>query len=88
MSEMKTLFEKSKQDVMGLKEKPGNDVLLELYALNKQAELGDADVHGEKPALFDFVGAAKYNAWEKKKGMVSEEAMQKYVDLVNELLSK
>lgn len=86
MSELKTSFEKAKQDVLGLKEKPGNEILLELYALNKQAELGDADVHGEKPALFDFVGAAKYNAWEKKKGMISEEAMQKYIDLVTRLL--
>lgn len=86
MTDLKAAFEKAKQDVMSLSNKPGNDILLELYALNKQAELGD--VHGDKPVLFDFVGAAKYNAWEQKKGMSQEDAMQQYIDLVNRLLTK
>lgn len=72
--------------VMELPEKPGNDKMLELYALNKQATVGD--VNTEKPAMFDFVAAAKYNAWSAKKGLSREQAQQQYIDLVNSLFQK
>ncbi|MEM9301550.1 MAG: acyl-CoA-binding protein, partial [Pseudomonadota bacterium] len=52
-------------------------------ALFKQGTVGD--VQGEKPGFFDFVAAAKYEAWEKLEGMATEAAKQKYVDLVNRL---
>ena len=38
--------------------------------------------------MFDFIAAAKYNAWNSIKGMQKEEAQQKYIDFVAELLSK
>lgn len=60
-----------------------NDNLLALYALYKQATEGD--VSGSKPGMFDFKGVAKYNAWESKKGMTKEVAMQEYIELVNRL---
>jgi acyl-CoA-binding protein len=60
-----------------------NDTLLELYSLYKQATEGD--VKGERPGGFDFRGAAKYDAWAKRRGMSGDEAMQAYVDLVNRL---
>jgi len=60
-----------------------NDVLLELYGLFKQATEGD--VAGEKPGMFDFKGAAKYDAWESRRGMTKDEAMQGYVELVDRL---
>jgi len=60
-----------------------NDVLLELYGLFKQSTEGDVSV--EKPGIFDLVGAAKYDAWEKLRGMTKEEAMQAYADLVDRL---
>jgi acyl-CoA-binding protein len=60
-----------------------NETLLDLYALYKQATTGD--VQGERPSGFDFRGAAKYDAWEKRRGMSSAEAMQAYVDLVDSL---
>jgi diazepam-binding inhibitor (GABA receptor modulating acyl-CoA-binding protein) len=66
-----------------LPERPANDQLLELYALYKQAT--DGDVSGEKPGMFDFVAKAKYDAWEAKQGMASEDAMQAYVDYVAKL---
>ena len=43
------------------------------------------DVQGEAPSGFDFRGAAKYAAWEKRRGMTSDEAMQAYIDLVHKL---
>lgn len=83
MTELEEKFEAAKKKVMDLPEKPGNDKMLELYALNKQATIGDVNV--DKPAMFDFVAAAKYNAWTAKKGMAKEEAQQKYIDFVNGL---
>jgi diazepam-binding inhibitor (GABA receptor modulator, acyl-CoA-binding protein) len=85
MSELDTRFKQAAEDVKDLDERPDNDTLLKLYALFKQGSEGD--VSGEKPGFFDFVGVAKYEAWEKLKGMESEEAKQKYVDLVDSLRS-
>ncbi len=78
-------FEKASKDVHTLKERPGNDILLNLYSLHKQASVGD--VNGEEPGMFDFIAKAKYNAWATKKGLTTDEAMQQYVDLVNSLLA-
>jgi diazepam-binding inhibitor (GABA receptor modulating acyl-CoA-binding protein) len=39
-------------------------------------------VTGDRPGMFDFKGGAKYDAWDKVKGLPAEEAMQKYVNLV------
>ncbi len=44
-------------------------------------------MQGEAPSGFDFRGAAKYAAWEKRRGMSSDEAMQAYIDLVEKLLA-
>jgi diazepam-binding inhibitor (GABA receptor modulating acyl-CoA-binding protein) len=60
-----------------------NDVLLELYGLFKQATQGD--VSGDRPGMFDFKGAAKYDAWEKRRGMTRDEAKQAYAELVDRL---
>ena len=76
-------FEAAKQKVLTLPEKPGNDVMLELYSLNKQATEGDVNI--DPPKMFDFVAQFKYNAWKGKSGMAKEEAMKKYIELVNSL---
>lgn len=86
MTELEQKFEAAKQRVMTLTEKPSNEAMLELYALNKQATIGDINI--DKPAMFDFVAAAKYNAWNAKKGMSKEEAQQKYIDFVESLFKK
>jgi len=66
-----------------LPSRPSNEALLQLYALFKQAT--DGDVSGERPGGFDFKAIAKFSAWEEKKGMTKEQAMQAYVDLVDRL---
>ncbi|GAB3338320.1 acyl-CoA-binding protein [Marivirga atlantica] len=81
--DFKAAAERSKTDI---KERPSNDELLKLYALYKQGDEGD--VTGERPGGFDFKAIAKYDAWAELKGKSSEEAMQEYVDLVNQLASK
>lgn len=83
METLEEKFEVAKKRVMELPAKPSNEKMLELYALNKQATIGD--INAEKPAMFDFIAAAKYNAWSAKKGMLKEDAQQKYIDLVETL---
>lgn len=85
MSDLKSAFEQAQKDIKGLAERPDNDTLLRLYALYKQGAEGD--VSGPKPGFFDFVGTAKYEAWEKLKGTSQQDAMKKYVDLVKKLLA-
>jgi acyl-CoA-binding protein len=57
--------------------------MLQLYALYKQGSTGD--VEGDKPGFFDFVGTAKYEAWEKLQGTSTEDARARYVELVRKL---
>ena len=58
----------------------GNDVLLELYALYKQATVGDAS--GSRPGMLDVRGRAKYDAWARRKGTTADAAMTEYIALV------
>ncbi len=76
-------FEKAAEVAKSLPERPDNDTLLQLYALYKQGSQGD--VKGEKPGFFDFVGVAKYEAWEKLQGTSQEEARKRYVEQVRQL---
>lgn len=82
--ELQSKFEQAVADSKTLSEKPGNDVLLKLYSLYKQASEGD--VNTEAPSNpFDFVGKAKHEAWSSLKGKTKEAAMQEYIDLVQGL---
>lgn len=69
-----------------LKETPSNDQLLEIYALYKQATVGD--VNTERPGMLDFKGKAKWDAWQHKKGTSADKAQQDYVNKVAELVGK
>jgi len=64
---------------------PGNEVKLRLYALYKQATLGD--VSGRRPGLTNPVGRAKYDAWASVRGMSSDEAKRAYVEVASQLPS-
>ena len=83
MSALKAKFEAAAADSKKLSERPGNDVLLKLYALYKQGSEGD--VQGKRPGFTDMVGRAKYDAWAAIKGTSTNDAMQQYVDLVKSL---
>jgi acyl-CoA-binding protein len=78
-------FEQAQSDSKNLPERPDNMTLLKIYALFKQATSGDAQ--GERPGMSDFVGRAKWDAWDALKGKSKEDAMQEYVDLIEELKS-
>lgn len=81
--ELKENFEKAVADSKLLPSKPDNEILLQLYSLYKQATEGDINI--DPPGMFDFVAKAKYNAWEKLKGVSADEAMQQYIALVDSL---
>lgn len=83
MSDLQASFTQAKAESVQLKNAPENQVKLKMYALYKQATEGD--VSGDKPGAFDFVGKFKYEAWEALKGTSKDAAMQKYIDLINEL---
>ena len=77
-------FAQAQVDVKALPQRPGNDVLLRLYALYKQGSNGDAG--GSRPGMFDPVGRAKHDAWKSLAGTSADAAQQFYVDLVQELV--
>jgi len=64
--------------------KLADDKKLEVYALFKQATVGD--VNTERPGMLDFKGKAKWDAWNSKKGLSQDDAKAQYVELVNGLL--
>jgi len=51
--------------------------LLSLYALYKQATLGDCN--DPKPRFYNVKAKAKWEAWTAKRGLSKEEAMKQYV---------
>ncbi len=83
MADLKTMFETAVADSKTLPEKPDNMTLLKIYALYKQATVGDVD--GKRPGFADMVGRAKWDAWNELKGKASDAAMQEYIDLVEDL---
>ncbi|HYD96671.1 MAG TPA: acyl-CoA-binding protein [Noviherbaspirillum sp.] len=80
---LQSQFDQAVADSKNLPERPDNMTLLKIYALFKQASAGDVD--GKRPGFTDMVGRAKYDAWDALKGTSKDDAMQQYVDLINEL---
>lgn len=78
-----TEFEQAVATVANLADDPGNDTKLRLYALYKQATVGD--VTGKRPGFMDLVGRAKYDAWATLKGTPREQAERDYVAEVSAL---
>ena len=76
-------FAQAQLDSKNLPERPDNMTLLKIYALFKQGSSGD--VTGERPGFTDMVGRAKYDAWAALKGTSQDDAMQQYVDLIEDL---
>ncbi|WP_075831493.1 acyl-CoA-binding protein [Deinococcus marmoris] len=82
-SDIQAAFVRAQQDAQALPKKLGNDVMLRLYGLYKQGSGGDAGT--ERPGGFDFVGAAKYDAWDALRGKSTEDAQREYTELVRSL---
>lgn len=74
-------FEDAQKRVNALTSRPTNEQLLELYALYKQATLGDAT--GKRPGMLDIKARAKFDAWDGKRGTSKDTAMEAYVALAD-----
>ena len=83
MADLNAAFERAQADSRNLPERPDNMTLLKIYALFKQATSGDAQ--GDRPGFADMVGRAKWDAWNDLSGTGREEAMQQYIDLIEDL---
>jgi len=79
-------FNAAADEIKKLVNKPTDAELLELYALFKQASVGD--VNTARPGMLDFKGKAKWDAWDAKKGTSSDAAKEAYVALVAEMKTK
>ncbi|XP_022340974.1 enoyl-CoA delta isomerase 2-like isoform X2 [Crassostrea virginica] len=76
-------FDKAKSRLNTLQNDPGNDVKLKIYGLFKQATVGKCNT--KKPGMIDFVGKAKWDAWNSLGDITQDEAKQQYIALVEEL---
>ena len=83
MSDLKARFETAVAESKSLPDKPDNMTLLKIYALYKQASVGDVD--GKRPGFTDLVGRAKWDAWNGLKGAPGDQTMQDYIDLIESL---
>lgn len=83
MSDLRAAFERAAKEVQELPRRPDNETLLQLYALYKQATVGD--VQGSRPGVLDMTGRLKYDAWAKLKGLSTTDAMNRYIELVERL---
>jgi diazepam-binding inhibitor (GABA receptor modulating acyl-CoA-binding protein) len=83
VTDLKTAFEAAVDSTQDLTQRPDNQTLLNLYALYKQATEGDNAT--TKPGFNDLVGRAKWDAWTALKGTPAEDAMQRYIDLIDTL---
>lgn len=83
MATLKSKFEAAVANSKSLTERPDNSTLLKIYALYKQATVGDNTE--KKPGFTDMVGRAKWDAWNGVKGTDAKAAMQEYIDLIESL---
>ncbi|SHH36094.1 acyl-CoA-binding protein [Ferrimonas marina] len=79
-------FEQAQARVKALSARPTDEQLLNLYGAFKQATEGD--VQGDRPGFFDFKAGAKYAAWENLRGMSEDDAMTRYIQLVDALTDR
>jgi diazepam-binding inhibitor (GABA receptor modulating acyl-CoA-binding protein) len=67
-------------------DKESQDVRLSMYALGRQGKLGD--VQGSRPGMFSPIERAKWDAWEKLKGMDQKVAQEKFCALGKTIVAK
>ena len=88
MSDLKAQFEEAAEKIKAAGDVVGglpDDKKLEIYSLFKQGSIGD--VNTARPGMLDLKGKAKWDAWDARKGTSQDEAMQAYIDLINDLLA-
>ena len=81
---MEQEFKLYSEKVKELKSRPPDSTLLILYGLYKQSTEGD--IKSGRPGFFDQRGRAKWDAWNKYKGMTKDVAMNRYILKVKSLI--
>ncbi|XP_035174827.1 acyl-CoA-binding domain-containing protein 7 [Oxyura jamaicensis] len=79
-------FHGAAEDVKKLKTRPTDEELKELYGFYKQATVGDINI--ECPGMLDLKGKAKWEAWNLKKGISKEDAMNAYISKAKAMVEK
>ena len=79
-------FKAASDKVKTLPQKPSNEDLLKLYSLFKQGSTGDCNQSA--PSRLNFIARSKWEGWNSMKGTSQDDAMQQYVDLVEDLFKK
>jgi len=82
---MSLTFEQAAERVKTLKNRPANDVLLQLYGLYKQATVGDNTT--DQPWAVQMEARSKWDAWTKQKGKSQDDAKAEYVKLAEGLIA-
>ncbi|XP_067621045.1 acyl-CoA-binding domain-containing protein 5 [Eurosta solidaginis] len=63
---------------------PSTAMMLKFYGLYKQAIEGPC--HQKRPAFWDVVGKAKWDAWNDNRHLTKQQAMERYVDSLREII--
>ncbi|XP_072306485.1 enoyl-CoA delta isomerase 2 isoform X2 [Eucyclogobius newberryi] len=78
-------FEEAKSRLSTLKNDPGNEAKLKIYALFKQSTMGPCTTG--RPGMLDFINRAKWDAWNGMGNVPQEDARQQYCDLIGSLVA-
>ena len=85
MTSIQEKFKSASENVKTLKNKPSNEVLLQLYGLYKQSTIGNINI--PQPWAVQIEKRAKWDSWKLFENMEKGVAMDKYVEIVENLLS-
>ena len=75
--ELVQLFELAAKASSASKQPVSDETKLQLYGLYKQVTVGDCNT--ARPALYEFVNRAKWDAWSRLKGMSKASAIKDYI---------
>lgn len=81
MADLEQQFQKAAESIKNLVRRPNDTELLEIYALFKQATVGDCN-HA-KPSMFQPKEQAKFDVWMKKKGRLTSGVGSYYINIAS-----
>ncbi|HEJ9096988.1 TPA: acyl-CoA-binding protein [Serratia odorifera] len=84
MSDLEHRFSQATKQALALPARLGNAEKLALYALYKQATMGENAT--AKPGFLNMVALAKWQAWTDLAGTAQDVAKQRYIELVAQLM--
>jgi len=83
MGDLEKRFEEAAAAVKAFTKRPSDQDLLIIYGLYKQATVGDNNT--SQPWALQVEARAKWEAWNKNKGMSQEQSKKSYIEEVEKL---